>query len=314
MNQARSRPPRLRPGDAVAVVSPASPVPEGRLDRGLDVLRSWGLDILEQPRVRGAHPRLDYLAAADEQRAEDLQSAWTDPDVRAVFAARGGYGVQRLLDHLDYDAIAAAGPKILVGYSDLTALHQALAARLGLVTVHGPVLTSLGGGDDQTREHLRRLLFEPSAGPLLTGLTDVVGGRAVGPVVGGNLALLASGIGTRDLVPATGRIALMEDVAEPPYRIDRMLTQLIRSGWFDGVAGVVVGDFTAADLWSLDEPPPTSDEVLDVVVERLAPLGVPLITGAPVGHGPRNLAVPLGVPAVLDADEGTLSLSEAPFE
>jgi muramoyltetrapeptide carboxypeptidase len=297
----------------VAVVTPASPVPEDRLEGGLDVLRSWGLDVREQPRVRGSHPRYDYLAATDEQRAEDLQSAWTDPDVRAVFTSRGGYGVQRLLDHLDYDALAAAGPKILVGYSDVTAIHQAVAARLGVVTVHGPVLTSLGGGDDETREHLRRLLFEPSAGELLTGLSRVAGGRAEGPVVGGNLALLASGIGTRDVLRATGSIVLLEDVAEPPYRIDRMLTQLLRSGWFDGVAGVVVGDFTAADLWSPDEPQSTSDDVMDVVVERLAPLGVPLVTGARVGHGSRNLAVPLGVPALLDADDGTLTLLEAPF-
>ena len=221
--------------------------------------------------------------------------------------------MQRLLDLVDFDAMAAAGPKILVGYSDLTALHQALSARLGLVTVHGPVLTSLGGGDEETREHLRRLLLEPSAGPLLTGLTRVLGGRAEGPVVGGNLALLASGIGTRNVVSAAGCIVLLEDVAEPAYRIDRMLTQLLRSGWFDGVAGVVVGDFTAVDLWNQDDPPSTGDDVLDVVLERLTPLGVPLVTGAPVGHGPRNLAVPLGVPAELDADERALALLEAPL-
>jgi muramoyltetrapeptide carboxypeptidase len=132
-------------------------------------------------------------------------------------------------------------------------------------------------------------------------------------VVGGNLALLASGIGTRDVLHATGSIVLLEDVAEPPYRIDRMLTQLLRSGWFDDVAGAVVGDFTAADLWSPDDPQSTSEDVMGVVVERLAPLGVPLVTGAPVGHGSRNLAVPLGVPALLDADDGTLTLLEAPF-
>jgi muramoyltetrapeptide carboxypeptidase len=220
--------------------------------------------------------------------------------------------VQRFLDLLDLDAMAAAGPKILVGYSDLTALHQVLGNRLGLVTVHGPVLTSLGGGDADSREHLRRLLFEPAPGPLLTDLTPAVEGRAEGPVAGGNLALLSSGIGTPFSAPATGGIVLLEDVAEPPYRVDRMLTQLLRAGWFDGVAGVVVGDFTESDLWSPQDPP-TSSEVLDVVLERLAPLGVPLVTGAPVGHGSRNLAVPLGVPAVLDTGQGTLSLLEAPL-
>jgi hypothetical protein len=150
---------RLRPGDRVAVVAPAGPVLPDRLDRGLAVLESWGLSVTVGAHARGVHERFGYLASDDAARADDLMRAWCDPDVQAVFCARGGYGVQRMVDLLDWESIAAAGPKVLVGFSDVTALHQAFATRLGLSTVHGPVVTSLGSGDDESRAHLRSLLF-----------------------------------------------------------------------------------------------------------------------------------------------------------
>ncbi len=311
VGKALVRPPRLHAGDVVAVVAPAGPVPEDRLDRGLEVLRGWGLDVREGAHVRSRHRDLGYLAGSDEQRAADLMRAWLDPDVRAVFAARGGYGVHRMLDLLDHDALGRAGAKALVGFSDLTALHQSLSARIGLATVHGPVVTSLGGGDDESREHLRRLLFEPAAGTLLARMTTVVPGVADGVLVGGNLALLTSSVGTGDARPAAHSVVLLEDVGEDAYRVDRMVTHLVRSGWFDRVAGIVVGDFSegaAGQAW-----PATSAGQVAVVVERLAPLGVPMVTGAPVGHQPHNLAVPLGVPARLDATAGTLALLVPPL-
>ena len=300
------RPARLRAGDTVAVVAPAGPVVPERLERGLDVLRGWGLDVRVGPHVLGHHERFGYLAADDAARAEDLVHAWRDPDVRAVFCARGGYGVQRMVDLLDWESIAAAGPKPLVGFSDVTALHQGFAARLGLSTVHGPVVTSLGSGDDASRSHLHRLLFEPEPGvTLVSGDTrTLVGGRAEGVLVGGNVALLAAELGTANSLPAAASIAVLEEVGEEAYRLDRMLTQLLRSGWFDGVRGIVLGDFT-----DCGEP----DSVQALVEDRLGPLGVPMLWGAQVGHGSRNLAFPYGVPAVLDADEGTLVLRQAPL-
>ncbi len=293
------RAPRLRRGDTVAVVAPAGPVVGERLDAGLAVLAAWGLSVREMPHARGTHERLGYLAADDAARAEDLMSAWCDPEVRAVFCARGGYGVQRMVDLLDWDSLAAAGPKVLVGFSDVTALHQAFGARLGVSTVHGPVVTSLGSGDDLSRTHLHDLLLAPAAGVSVTplGCETLLPGRAEGVLVGGNIALLSSQIGTRDVVRATDSIAVLEEIGEDVYRIDRMLTQLLRSGWFDGVRGIVLGDFTDC---------PAS--VRDVVQDRLVPLGVPTLWGAPVGHESRNLAFPYGVPAVLDA--GTLTLRE----
>jgi muramoyltetrapeptide carboxypeptidase len=300
--QSLVRPRRLVPGDTVAVVAPAGPVPPERLDAGLAVLVSWGLEVHESPRVRGRHDALPHLAADDTARAADLMAAWTDHDVAAVVAARGGYGTQRVLDLLDWDALAAAGPKVLLGFSDLTALHQAFGSRLGLSTIHGPVVTSLGAGDDATREHLRRLLFEPEdALALADRLTPLVRGRAEGSLVGGNVAVLAAEVGTSTAQPAAECLAVLEDVGEELYRLDRLLTQLLRAGWFDGVRGVVLGGFTGCG----DEA-----ALRRLFEDRLVPLGVPTVMGAPFGHAERNLAVPFGVPASLDADAGTLRLKE----
>ena len=295
---------RLRAGDRVAVVAPAGPVVPERLDRGLAVLESWGLSVSVGEHTRGVHERFGYLASDDAARADDLMRAWCDPEVQAVFCARGGYGVQRMVDLLDWESIAAAGPKVLVGFSDVTALHQAFAARLGLSTIHGPVVTSLGAGDDESRAHLHSLLFDPEPGVALTPspVETLVGGRAEGVLVGGNIAMLASEVGSRNSLRAAASIAVLEEIGEEAYRLDRLFTQLLRTGWFDEVLGVVLGTFTDCGL-------PAS--VRDLVVDRLVPLGVPLLWGAPIGHADRNLAFPYGVPAVLDADAGTLVLREA---
>ena len=295
---------RLRPGDRVAVVAPAGPVVPERLDRGLAVLESWGLSVSVGEHTRGVHERFGYLASDDAARADDLMRAWCDPEVQAVFCARGGYGVQRMVDLLDWESIAAAGPKVLVGFSDVTALHQAFAARLGLSTIHGPVVTSLGAGDDESRAHLHSLLFDPEPGVALTPspVETLVGGRAEGVLVGGNIAMLASEVGSRNSLRAAASIAVLEEIGEEAYRLDRLFTQLLRTGWFDEVLGVVLGTFTDCGL-------PAS--VRDLAVDRLGPLGVPLLWGAPIGHADRNLAFPYGVPAVLDADAGTLVLREA---
>ena len=294
---------RLVPGDVVAVVAPSGPVPLERLEAGLAVLASWGLEVREGAGLRGRWRELEHLSAPDTSRASDLMAAWGDPDVAAVVAARGGYGAQRLVDLLDWEALAAAGPKVLVGFSDVTALHQAFARRLGVSTVHGPVVTSLGTGDDASREHLRRTLFHPETATALAPepLDALAGGAADGVLVGGNLAVLAADVGTPTSLPARGCIAVLEDVNEEPYRVDRLLTQLLRAGWFDGVRGVVLGGFTGCG-----DPV----RLRRVFVDRLAHLRVPTVSGAPVGHAAHNLAVPFGVPARLDADAGTLTLRE----
>ena len=297
------RPARLRVGDVVAVTAPAGPVTGPRLDAGLAVLEGWGLSVRPMLHTRAQHAELSYLSSDDASRAADFMRAWCDPEVTAVFCARGGYGVHRMVDLLDWAALAAAGPKVLVGFSDVTALHQAFSVRLGLSTIHGPVVTSLGAADATSREHLRRLLFEPSSGLTLTPSpgSSAVLGRAEGVLVGGNLALLAAEIGTPHSQPATSSIALLEDVSEELYRVDRLLTQLLRAGWFDGVRGIALGQFIGSG---------SGDNLGYLLQDRLAPLGVPMLMDLAVGHLDGNLAFPLGVPAILDADAGTLVLRD----
>ena len=291
------RPERLAPGARVAVVAPSGPVPPEQLDAGLAVLRSWGFDVREAEHVRGTDPELGYLAADDKRRADDLTGAWLDNEVAAVVCARGGYGAQRIVDLVDWDALARSRPKVLVGFSDITALHQAFAARLGLATYHGPVVTNLGVADEASRKHLRRTLTDPESATVLTPepLDVLVPGAAEGVLVGGNLSVLAAGAGARHVMPATGSIAVLEEVGEEPYRLDRLLTQLLRSGWFDGVRGVVVGHLSGCG---------SEEAVRRVLVDRLGGLGVPLVAGAPFGHETHNLTVPLGVPTTLDATPG----------
>ncbi|HLL08034.1 MAG TPA: DUF4031 domain-containing protein [Nocardioidaceae bacterium] len=296
------RPRRLRAGDRVRVVAPAGPAAPAAVERGVAVLESWGLAVELAEHVF-AGSRTSYLAADDAARAADLQAAWCDPAVAAVVCARGGYGCQRIVDSLDWPALMAARPSILVGFSDVTALHQAFARVLGVVTVHGPVVTSLGAGDDASREHLRRTLFEPEATQdIINGLPvrRVVAGVASGVLVGGNLTVLSADAGTSTSRPAKGGIAVLEDQCEAPYRIDRMLTQLLRAGWFDGVRAVALGLFSQCGA---------DDATLDVLTERLEPLGVPVLAGLPIGHEGTNVAVPMGSPARLDADAGTLALT-----
>ncbi|WBQ05316.1 S66 peptidase family protein [Kribbella sp. CA-293567] len=292
------RPERLRAGDSIAVVAPAGPLDAERLELGIKYLLDWGVEVEVMPSALARDERLPYLAGDDRARAADFRTAWLDPSFKAVFAGRGGYGVQRLLQHLDLAELAPVS-KILVGFSDITALHEVFNAQ-GLVTVHSPMAAGIGQlRVQESHDRLRDLLFAPeSIADLLapTGARTVVAGTAEGRLLGGNLALLATSIGTPTFAQPAG-IVLLEDVGEESYRADRMLTQLLRSGWFDQVTGLVIGDFSEAGDQAL---------VADVIRERLEPLGVPMVEGAAIGHEDLNLAVPLGLPVVLDASAGTL--------
>ncbi|MFJ4682327.1 LD-carboxypeptidase [Streptomyces sp. NPDC088789] len=297
------RPDRLAPGARVAVVAPSGPVPEERLQSGLDLLRGWDLDPVVAPHVLDRHPEFDYLAGTDADRAADLQRAWCDPDVAAVLCARGGYGVQRMVDLLDWDALRAAGPKVFVGFSDITALHEAFATRLGLVTLHGP----MAAGQDflknaRAQEHLRATLFAPETVTTIAsaGGGALVPGRARGVLLGGCLALLASDLGTPHARPsAAGGLLCLEDVGEETYRLDRCLTQLLRAGWLEGVRGVLLGSWAECGPY---------DGVRALLADRLGGLGVPVVEEFGFGHGDGALTIPFGVAAELDADAGTLTL------
>ncbi|MFG2172119.1 LD-carboxypeptidase [Streptomyces niveus] len=298
------RPPRLRPGARVAVVAPSGPVPVDRLEAGLDLLRGWGLDPVVAPHVLDRHREFDYLAGTDEARARDLQDAWCDPTVAAVLCARGGYGVQRMVDLVDWDAVRAAAPKPFVGYSDITALHEAFAVRAGVATLHGPMVAALTFlKDPATQESLRATLFEPDTVRTVGQATAraLVPGRAHGITLGGCVSLLAADLGTAHARPsAAGGLLLIEDIEEEPYRLDRILTQLLRSGWLDGVAGIALGSWAGCGPY---------ETVRALLLDRLGGLGVPIVEELGFGHGPTNLTVPLGVPAVLEASADTATLT-----
>ncbi|MFI2640683.1 LD-carboxypeptidase [Streptomyces sp. NPDC018610] len=296
------RPARLAPGARVAVVAPSGPVPEERLQAGLDVLRDWDLDPVVAPHVLDRHGAFPYLAGADADRAADLQGAWCDPAVDAVLCARGGYGAQRMVDLLDWDAMRAVGPKVFVGFSDITALHEAFATRLGLVTLHGPMAAGVDFVKNaRAQDHLKATLFAPeTVRTIASGGTALVPGRARGVTLGGCLALLAADLGTPHARPsAAGGLLCLEDVGEETYRLDRYLTQLLRAGWLDGVRGVLLGS------WESCEGP---DRVRTLLADRLGDLGIPVAEEFGFGHCEGASTIPFGVTAELDADAGTLTL------
>ncbi|SCL42539.1 muramoyltetrapeptide carboxypeptidase [Micromonospora aurantiaca] len=302
----RLRPPALRPGDAVMLVSPSGPTRPERVARGIELLTGWGLRPVPAP---NAYARRGYLAGDDALRAADLNAAFADPEIRGVICTRGGYGAQRVVDLIDMAAVRR-DPKVVAGFSDITALQFALWRGARLAGVHGP---GAAWRDERTpirsAESLHAALT--SAEPVTVTAVEAeetfpvrVPGRAEGRLLGGNLCLITASIGTPDMPDLTGAILLVEEVQEPPYKIDRMLTHLRRCGALDGIAGVAVGQFTeCADGWETT--------VVDVLTDRLGDLGVPVLGGLPIGHGPNQLTVPVGTPATLDATTGTLTATAA---
>jgi len=298
------RPTRLRPGDAVSVVAPAGPVARDRFATGAALLATR-YRLIHDERL---FTRTGYLAGDDGARLAELEAALADPSTKAVFCARGGYGLTRILSALSDERLRRA-PKPIIGFSDVTALH-AWAARAGVASIHGPVVGQLAELPRSDFDALVSLLESPDPPPALTGLRLLApspGSFSVdGRLAGGNLELLSRLAGTAFAPNLDGAVLLLEEVGERPYRIDRALTQLELAGTLRGVRAIVLGDFIACA--EKDDAPPSAEEVL---VERLSRLGVPIIAGAPIGHGPRNLPVPLGARVRLDTTAGTLSFLDA---
>ena len=295
----------LRAGDAVALVSPAGPIDAGKLDAAVEVLKGWGLKPRVYPHALG---RESFYSGKDEDRLADLNHALADPEMRAVLCNRGGYGLQRIVQGVDIEAVRR-DPKLVTGFSDVTALHGALWRHARLATVHGPVATQLGQNSAFARGMQHVLM---SAEPVvLAAQNDVVtfgvrtGGRAEGVLLGGNLCMLSSSIGTPFMPDLTGAILLLEEVNEPAYRVDRMLTHLLNCNILQQLAGIALGDFSAPANAAGSITP------TQVLAERLEGLGIPVLGGLPVGHGALNQAVPLGSHATLDVDEGTLMVAAA---
>jgi muramoyltetrapeptide carboxypeptidase len=295
------RPPALRAGDTVRLVSPSGPAEPELVARGTELFTSWGLRVEV---ARRACDGTGYLAGDDDGRLADLSEALADPAVRGVVCTRGGYGAQRIVDRLDLAPLLQR-PKVVVGFSDITAVHLALWRRLRLATVYGP---GAAWRDERTgkasAQSLRAAIMsaEPvliKSDPAETTAAVRIAGVARGTLLGGNLSLLTTSVGTADFPSMRGAILLLEDTDEAAYAVDRMLTYLLRSGVLRGLAGVAVGQFTACSA-------SRGVSVADVLLDRLATLGVPTLGGLPIGHGTGQLSVPIGVPATLDAAAGTL--------
>jgi muramoyltetrapeptide carboxypeptidase len=303
------RPPALKEGDRVAVLCVSSPVDPDALNAGLDALRFAGLEPVTYPSAHDPGTMRPYLAGDDAVRAGDLRAALTEPGIAGILFARGGSGAQRTLEAMDWDGIGpdtGLQPKVLAGYSDITAVLEAVAVKLGWASVFGPMVAIREGASHYSFGSLLRTLMRPDRATEIRypRAVTVVPGVARGVTTGGTVSLLASSLGTGTSRPARGGILLVEEVDEEDYRVDRMLTQLRRSGYLDGVAGIVAGSFT-------DCGPP--EMIQDILTERLGDLSVPMIAWANVGHGGLFQAFPYGVAAELDATTATLRLLDPPL-
>jgi muramoyltetrapeptide carboxypeptidase len=310
------RPPKLGKGSRIALVAPAGPLLErDDLTRAQALCRALDYDPVLG---RNAYARHGYLAGTDEERLSDFNRAASDPSIDAIWCIRGGYGSIRLLDRIDYDALVAR-PRVVIGFSDITAVLNAITHLTGLITFHGPVARS--SMSEFTRQHFERILSRPDGAgrldriPAASGaliprenrIVALTGGVAEGRLIGGNLTLLQCLIGTPYFPDLAGAILFVEDVGEDLYRIDRMLAHLRLCGALRPLAGVLIGRFTDLERSGADGAR-GFDEVLS---DYLAPLRIPVAYGFPVGHIDDQWTLPLGVRARLDADAGELDILES---
>lgn len=282
-------------GLRLGVFAGSSAFDPGRYRAGADRLRDRGVTLVEAP---GLHGRLGFLAGSDADRTAGLAALAADERLDGLIAARGGYGLTRLLGRLDPRRL---GRRPVAGFSDVTALHLVLQSA-GHRSIHGPVVTQLPSLPDEDLDRLLELLGGSPASPLPAAGPVLAAGRARAPLWGGNLALVTALLGTPHLRPRGPLILLLEDVGESTYRLDRLLTQLLDSALRPHLAGVALGAFVDCRPAQADHP---SAEA--VLAERLSELGVPVVAGFPIGHGDRNAAVPLGAEVTLDADGRRLS-------
>ena len=308
------KPRPLRRGDTIGLVgiSGAMHEPEVQFEQMLQAIDALGYNVIIADSCREQY---GYLSGTDESRARGLNQMFRDDRVDAVVCMRGGYGVARMLDRVDFDVIRA-NPKIMLGYSDITALHTAIHEKVGMVTIHGPMpVKAWMEFDDFTRESMVRALTSTEPLGVLSnppGMEPqcIVPGRCEGQLVGGNLTLIASACGTPYALNAEGKVLLLEDVGEYIYRLDSMLTQLRQAGMFDQCVGVVLGGFTNCT----EEYERYALHLEDIIRDIIVPAGKPVLGNMSIGHTDTKITVPLGVRCALDAEAGTLEITEAALE
>ncbi|MEX2169624.1 MAG: LD-carboxypeptidase [Pirellulales bacterium] len=312
-----TKPAALRAGDTIMLVAPAGELDRERIERARQRLEAMGFRVIVPETL---FRRRGYLAGTDQQRANELMAAFQNPEVKAIFPGTGGYGTTRMLELLDYDSIQAH-PKILIGFSDITGLHLALAKKCNLITFHSPVaqhgLGSPDGLSEFSAKYFWRCLladendgdvgfeYEPPEGAPLQSLR---GGKARGRLLGGNLSLVAATMGTPYEIETDGRVLFFEDVNEAPYRIDRMFSQLKLAGKLKTPAAVILGQFTKAEPDEGD----SSLTVDEVFADYFADAEYPVVKNFPAGHAPNNATVPMGALFEVDGDKPSVRLLENP--
>jgi len=312
------KPKVLKRGDTVGFVTPSTYVSSpDEIATAMRTADYFGLKVKMGPNVR---KRAGYLGGSIAERAADVNAMFADPEVKAIFAIRGGYGSAQILPSLDYEMIAR-NPKIFQGYSDITAMHLAIHQKTGLVTFHGPVM--LSGFTPYTIDHFKRAIFQTApigavtnpteANPLRPNhtLRTVRGGKARGPLVAGNLTLISTTMGTPYEIDTRGKILCIEDVGEEPYSMDRMLTQLRLSGKLEAAAGIVLGECSRCTPREYRPGFDSNFSLGEIVDDILGGLRIPVLAGLTFGHTADQLTLPLGCMASLDADKGTLTIEES---
>lgn len=309
------KPSRLKAGDKLAIVAPGSYISEEELQDSINNLNKLGFDTTYSEKVL---LQSGYFAGTDKDRAADLMEKFSDKSVKGIVCARGGYGCARILPLLDYNIIRA-NPKVLIGYSDVTALLYGIYQKSGLISFHGPVGTSTF--NDYSVNNFTRVLINPERTSLFQnsisgadenvyGVTTITKGKAKGRLAGGNLSIVVSLIGTEFDIDYSDKIIFLEEIGEEPYRIDRMLTQLIQSGKFNNADGIMMGIFRKCEVKKESDLTSKSFTLMEVLMDRLTGLKIPVVYGMSFGHVNDKFTIPFGALAELDADKQTFTLLE----
>lgn len=310
------KPAKLSKGDTLALVTPGSYITEVELMQSIENLQQLGFNAVYSEKLLLQN---GYFSSTDADRAKDLIDMFKRKDVSGIVCARGGYGCARILPLLDYDVIKS-NPKVFIGYSDVTAIHLGILKKTGLITFHGPVATSTF--NDFTIEYFDNVLLTPQKGTVLKnstigedeniyGVTTLVSGEGEGNLTGGNLSIVVSLIGTDFDIETKNKIIFLEEIGEEPYRIDRMLTQMIQAGKFEYAAGVALGIFKNCES-KLDNPSfENSLTLMEVLRDRLGNLKIPVVYGMSFGHVKDKFTIPVGINVRLNADEQTITLLES---
>ena len=297
-NNKSVRPPRLKPGDTIGIVTPAGPFDPERFMKGKTVLESMGFQTFFPEGIFQKH---GFLAGTDIQRSDQVNRLFADPTVQAIVCARGGYGSMRILPFLDFETIQTH-PKIFLGFSDISALLSVLYDQCNLVTFHGPVVTTLANATEKTLTALQTALTSPAALEITPENGTVIKqGVCSGLMAGGNLTTLCHLVGTSYAPNLKGKILLLEDVGEMPYRIDRMLTQMKLAGCFNEIAGLILGAFKECGHLN---------EIVEIFNNIFENADIPILAGFDMGHGEHNLTIPMGLGATLDTDKKRLLFHE----